>query len=346
MPLLSAIREIRQKQFSPVYVLYGPEAFLAEEFLTLAKNQMIDPQFRDLNMSVYDCTETGLTDILQDAETLPFLGEHRLVIARQAYFLTGSKPQTKVESDPDALLGYLQNPPPYTTLILHTESEKLDERKKLVKTLQQKAKVIPFPLLKDADLYGWVERQADKYQAKIGRQQAMKLVERVGQELRLLDKEVEKLALYVGVGGSITDEIIEMLGARTLEQDVFGLIEQVASGKLDRALRMMYDCMKTGEEPIKLIALLARQFRMLLHVKQLAPRGYSQQQMAGMIKMHPYAVKKAIEQARHFSEDSLKKLLHILAEEDFRMKSGQVDKRLALELFVARAHAERQRTTG
>ncbi|TGV00104.1 DNA polymerase III subunit delta, partial [Mesorhizobium sp. M00.F.Ca.ET.186.01.1.1] len=99
-------------------------------------------------------------------------------------------------------------------------------------------------------------------------------------------------------------------------------------------------------EPIKLIALLARQFRMLLHVKQLAPRGYSQQQMAGMIKMHPYAVKKAMEQARHFSEDSLKKLLHILAEEDFRMKSGQVDKRLALELFVARAHAERQRTTG
>ncbi|TGV05137.1 DNA polymerase III subunit delta, partial [Mesorhizobium sp. M00.F.Ca.ET.186.01.1.1] len=107
MPLLSAIREIRQKQFSPVYVLYGPEAFLAEEFLTLAKNQMIDPQFRDLNMSVYDCTETGLTDILQDAETLPFLGEHRLVIARQTYFLTGSKPQTKVESDPDALLGYI-----------------------------------------------------------------------------------------------------------------------------------------------------------------------------------------------------------------------------------------------
>lgn len=346
MPLLSAIREIRQKQFSPVYVLHGPESFLAEEFLSLARREMIDPEFSDLNVSVYDCTEVSLSDILQDAETLPFMGEHRLVIARQAYFLTGSKPPSKVESDPDALLGYLQNPPAYTTLILHTEAEKLDERKKLVKTLQQKSKVIPFFLLKDAELHAWIERQADKYRASIQRPQAMKLVERVGSELRLLDKEVEKLALFVGEGGTITDQVIEDLCARTLEQDVFALIEQVASGRLDKALRMLYDCMKTGEEPIKLLSLFARQFRMLLQVRQLAPRGYSQQQMAGMIKMHPYAVKKALEQARHFSEDSLKKLLLILAEEDFRMKSGQVDKRLALELFIARAHEERNKTAG
>ncbi|MFD2369748.1 DNA polymerase III subunit delta [Brevibacillus sp. GCM10020057] len=346
MPLVSAVREIRQKQYAPVYVLYGPESFLAEEFLTLAKREMIDPDFSDLNVSVYDCTETSLGDILQDAETLPFMGEHRLVIARQAYFLTGSKPQTKVESNPDALLDYMQNPPDYTTLILHTQAEKLDERKKLVKTLQQRAKVIPFMQLKDAELYGWVERQAGKYKATIRREQAMKLVERAGSELRLLDKELEKLALFVGDGGVITDEVIEQLGARTLEQDVFALIEQVATGRLDRALRMLYDSMKTGEEPIKLLALLARQFRMLLQVRQLAPRGYSQQQIAGMIKMHPYAVKKAMEQARYFSEESLKRLLLMLAEDDFRMKSGQVDKRLALELFIARAHEERKRMSG
>jgi len=346
MPLVTAIREIRQKQYAPVYVLYGPESFLAEEFLSVARKEMIDPEFSDLNVSVYDCAETSLGDILQDAETLPFMGEHRLVIARQAYFLTGSKPPSKVESDPDALLAYLQNPPPYTTLILHTDAEKLDERKKLVKTLKQKARVIPFVLLKDAELYGWVERRAGKYRVSIRREQVMKLVERAGSELRLLDKELEKLALFVGDGGVITDPVIEALAARTLEQDVFALIEQVASGRLDKALRMLYDSMKTGEEPIKLLSLLARQFRMLLQVRQLAPRGYSQQQMAGMIKMHPYAVKKAMEQARSFSEESLKRLLLILAEDDFRMKSGQVDKRLALELFIARAYEERKRTTG
>lgn len=344
MPLRTAIQEIRNKQFAPIYLLYGPESFLAEEFVALVRREMMDPAFSDLNTSVYDCTQTALADILQDAETLPFMGERRLVIARDAYFLTGSKPATKVESNPDALLHYAENPPAYTTLILLTEHEKLDERKKLVKTLQQKAKVLAFPLLKDAELYGWIERRAAVYKAAIQRPQAVKLVERVGGELRLLDKELEKLSLYVGEGGTIRDEVIEKLATRTLEQDVFSLVEQVALGRMDKALRMMYDCLKTGEEPLKLLALLARQFRMLLHVRQWAPRGYSQQQLAGMLKVHPYAVKKALEQARHFSEDSLKKLLSILAEEDYRIKSGQVDKQLALELFITRAHEERMKT--
>ncbi|USG63905.1 DNA polymerase III subunit delta [Brevibacillus ruminantium] len=347
MPLLSAIREIRQKQFAPVYVLYGPESFLSGEFMALAKKEMIDPAYADLNLSVYDCTETPLAEILQDTETLPFLGEHRLVIARQAYFLTGSKPQTKVESgDPNILITYLEEPPSFTTLILHTDADKLDERKKLVKSLQQKARVIQFQPLKDAELYAWIERQAERYQASIQRPQAAKLVERVGGELRLLDKELEKLALFVaGQGGVITDEVIEKLASRTLEQDVFALIENITSGRLDRALRMLYDCLQTGEEPIRLLALMARQFRMLLHVKQWAPRGYSQQQLAGMLKVHPYAVKKAGDQARHFSVEGLKKLLAILAEEDFRMKSGQVDKRLALELFMSRVFEERMKTS-
>ena len=341
MTLGTAIREVRSKQFAPIYLLYGPESFLAEEFVSLVRREMIDPSFRDLNASEYDCTQTALAEILEDAETLPFLGERRLVVARDAYFLTGSKPAAKVEHDPEALLHYAENPPAYTTLILMTGQEKLDERKKLVKTLQQKAKVLAFPQLKEADLHSWIERRAEVYKAKIGRAQAVKLAERVGGELRLLDKELEKLALFVGEGGIIGDDAIEKLAVRTLEQDVFALVEQVALGSMDRALRMMYDCLKTGEEPLKLLALLARQFRMLLHVRQWAPRGYSQQQLASMLKVHPYAVKKAMEQARHFSEESLKKLLAMLAEEDFRIKSGQMDKQLALELFITRAHQAR-----
>ncbi|MFY0545132.1 DNA polymerase III subunit delta [Brevibacillus sp. H7] len=345
MSLLEAIREIKQKQFAPVYVLYGTETFLATEFIALARREMIDPNYADLNVGVYDCTETPLGDILQDAETLPFLADHRLVVANQAYFLTGAKPATKVEADPDALIAYLENPPSYTTLLFHIEADKLDERKKLVKFLQQKARVLAFQPLRDADLYAWIERRAEKYGGHIGRAQAMRLTERVGSELRLLDKELEKMVLYAGGNGAaITDEVIDLLASRTLEQDVFALIEQVVAGRLEESFRTLYDCLKTGEEPIKLLSLLARQFRLLLQVKIWAPRGYTQQQLGGMLKVHPYAVKKAMEQARHFTEDSLKRLLAILAEEDYRMKSGQVDKRLAVELFMTRVQEELQRS--
>lgn len=337
MPLTAAIRDIKQKRFAPVYVLYGAESFLAEEFIALARREMIDPAYADLNFNQFDCTETALDVILEDAETLPFLAEHRLVIARQAYFLTGAKVSAKVESNPDLLLAYLQNPPEYTTLLLYTDAEKLDERKKLVKALHDKAVVLPFTPLRDADLYGWIERRAKRYETLIEREQAMKLVDRAGSDLRLLDKELEKMALYLGgKGARITDDVIGLLATRTLEHDVFALVEDVVNGRLEDAFSTLHNAFKMGEEPIRLLALLARQFRILLQVKMWAPRGYTQQQLAGMLKVHPYAVKKATEQARHFDEADLRMLLGELAEEDFRMKSGQVDKRMALELFFTR----------
>jgi len=345
MLLNEVVRQIKNKEYAPLYVLYGLENFLKEEFVSYVRQEMIDPAYADLNVGMYDCTQTPLEMILQDADTLPFFADHRLVIGDQAFFLTGAKPPTKVDVDPDALIRYVEQPPAYTSVILKVDAEKLDERKKLVKTLQQKAIVLDFKPLRDQDLYAWIERRAKKWGVAIEREDAAWLVDRTGNELRLLNKEIEKMALYVGSrGGSITRDVIELLASRTLEQDVFALIEDVVSGRLTQAFRTLYDCLKMGEEPIKLLSLLARQFRLLLQVKIWAPKGYTQQQLAGMLKVHPYAVKKALEQARFFSEGSLRGLLAILAEEDFRMKSGQVDKQLALELFMTRVAAELKST--
>lgn len=343
MPLRTAIREIKEQRYAPVYLLFGTESFLMEEFIHFARSEMIAPDYADLNVSYYDCTETPLSSILQDAETLPFLADQRMVIANNAFFLTGAKPPTKVEAEPDALLPYLGEPPAYTSLFITVAQDKLDERKKLVKTLQQKAVVIPFQPLRDTELYAWIERRAQKYKRVIKREEAMILVEYIGNDLRLLDKEIEKMSLYVEhENGLITEEVIRLLASRTLEHDVFGLIEAVVTGKLAEAFRSLYDMSKMGEEPIKLLSLFARQIRLLLQVKMWGPKGYSQQQLAQMLKVHPFAVKKAMEQARHFTEAGLRRLLHILAEEDFRMKSGQVDKQLAIELFITKVAAEKK----
>lgn len=345
MELRTAIKAIRDKQYAPVYVLYGEETFLMEEFLSFARKEMVDPAYADFNTGEYDCTEQWLADILQDAETFPFMAEHRMVVAHQAYFLTGTKPagQAKVDADPSPLIAYLENPPTFSSIFFTVHADKLDERKKVVKQLQQKAVVLSFQPLKDQELHAWVERRAKKYGVAITPDDAASLVARCGSELRLLDKEMEKLALYVGAGGRITADVIERLASRTLEHDVFALVEAVVSGNLSEAFRIFYDHLKTGEEPIKLLALLSRQMRLLLSVKVLGPRGYSQQQLAGMLKVHPFAVKKAMEQARHFDERGLRSLLALLAEEDYRMKTGQVDKQLAIELFITRVAACKQK---
>lgn len=331
---VKAAREIKNGNLHPVYVFYGQETYLTEECMRLIENRIIDEASRDFNYSVYDLSEVPIEQVLQDAETLPFMGEKRLIIAKEAAFLTGSRGSLKVEHHLDALLAYLDQPAEHSILVLQTSQEKLDERKKLVKKLKKRGFVYAFPALKDQDLLRWIQHRADRMGVKIDAEAAELLVAMIGNSLRFLHNELEKMAFYVGEGGTIDLETVNKLSSRSLEQDIFALVDKAANVKLEEAFQILHDLLQAKEEPIKILQLFARQFRHMLQVKVLSSKGYSQKQMASALKLHPFVVKIAGRQAQRFTEKQLKKILHELAEEDYRMKSGQVDKVLALELFL------------
>jgi DNA polymerase III subunit delta len=331
-----AAQKIREKKFSPVYVLYGAETFLLSEFLKFAEKEMLDPEYKDMNFAKFDCKETPLENALLEGETSPFFGEHRMVIIEDAYFLTGAKAPSKApDHDVDALLRYLDNPPNYSSIFIIVDADKLDGRKKVTSELKKKATILYFAPLKDAELYAWVEKRAKHYGVILQRPQTMHLVGVLGPDLRLLDKEVDKISLYAGPGAVITDDMIKLLASPPLDEDVFSIFDNIASRKVDKVFSTLHDLFVSGEEPIKLIGLLARQFRMMLLAKTIQ-KDHSQQEIATMLKLHPYAAKKTLEQARRFSEESLREFLSILAEEDFRMKTGKTDKRLAIEVFISK----------
>ncbi|ERI07971.1 DNA polymerase III subunit delta [Aneurinibacillus aneurinilyticus] len=344
MEIRQIVRDIKQGNIAPVYVFYGTEQYIVDETVRLIEACVLDEASRDFNYSAYDLRETPVQTVLQDAETFPFMGEKRVIRASYALFLTGSKlPSGAPEHDMDALGAYIENPPDYSVLILEVAQDKLDERKKVVKALKKNSIMVECAPLKEAALADWVVRQAKRYHVGMDAAAADLLIAMSGTHLRQLDKEIEKLAAYVGEDGEITEPIVEKLATRELEHDIFRLIDKIARLQIEEAMRMYYDLqqLNTGSsetkgegEPLKILTLLARQFRILLQIKTLQPRGYSQQQMASLLGIHPYVAKLASEQAHAFNERTLKRIIHKLAEEDIRIKTGQIDKVLALELFI------------
>jgi DNA polymerase-3 subunit delta len=165
---------------------------------------------------------------------------------------------------------------------------------------------------------------------------ADELVKRVGTDMQTLAAETDKLCLHAGTDGVVTAAAVGELVPAAAEQNVFRLTEELAALRTEHVMGLYHDLLKQREEPIKLTALLVRQFRHMLHVKELGEQGYSPQQMAGQLGLHPYAVKITAEQARKFSAERLAKLLAELAELDYAMKTRQVDKALGLELFLLR----------
>jgi DNA polymerase-3 subunit delta len=335
MDVKDALKEIRENKFRPVYVLYGKDRFRLQQFIETAADKLFTKDERDLGIVKFDTAETLLDETVLEAESLPFFVERKLIVVRDAVvFAAGGKEGGKLDHQPEKLLRYIDNPLESSVMMFVVHAEKLDERRKLVKTLKERGSLIPFPELDSAQLKQWMIKRAAGQQRKLSEGAAELLLARVGNGMQQLSQEVDKLCLHVGEGGSIDAEQAALLTASTVEEDVFALVDAIAELRLDRALRLYRELLVRREEPIKIAALIARQLRIMLQIKELEQHQYSPQQMAGQLGLHPYAVKLAAEKSRKFSAARLGGLLDSIAELDYRMKTGVIDKTLGLELYL------------
>jgi DNA polymerase-3 subunit delta len=334
-----ALKDIQAGKPEPVYLCFGPEKYRRQTFIQALSDAMIEPDQKEFAISKFDLSETNLATVLEDAETLPFMVPRKLVIASNALFFTGAKESTKVEHNIDKLLDYLKSPVDYTVIVFTVDADKLDERKKVVKALKDRDIVLPFLSLNPEELQEWVHRQAQKAGFSFDEDALNQIILYTGGNLQALSAEIEKISLYVGQDGTASAEVVDQLVARSTEQNVFILIEDIVQLRLDRAFVILEELLKQKEEPIKILMLIARQFRIILQVKELSKQGYSHPQMASQIGLHPFAVKVAEGQAKRYETAKLGMILAQLADLDFQMKTGRIDKVLGLELFLLKLSA-------
>ncbi|NRF91894.1 DNA polymerase III subunit delta [Paenibacillus frigoriresistens] len=334
-----ALKDIQAGRPAPVYLCYGPEKYKMREFIQVLTDLLIEPEHKEFAVSKFDLSEISLSAVLEDAETLPFMVPKKLVIAKNALFFTGAKESSKIEHHLDRLTDYLKSPAEHTVVVFTVDADKLDERKKIVKALKDLEAAVPFLSLSPEELQQWVAKQAQQLGFTFTGEAADQLILYTGGNLQSLSAEIEKISLYVGVGSEASVDVIDQLVARSTEQNVFILIEDIVNVRLERAFVILEELLKQREEPIKIAALIARQFRIMLQVKELSKQGYSQQQMALQIGLHPFAVKVAEGQARKYDIEKLSRIMSQLADLDFQMKTGKIDKVLGLELFLLRLAA-------
>lgn len=336
-------KKIQQGEIVPVYVFYGEEKLQIEDVLNEIRRQALSEDTLDFNYERFDLREQPIQAAVEAAETYPFLGEKRMVVAAPADFLTAAKSKSAVEHDLTSLEQFIQNPVPYAVFVLLSDGAKLDERKKIVKLLKKHAVVVSSSPLKEEQLIPWIREQAGAQGVEIEEEAIGLLLQFVGTNMRMLDGEIRKMAQFVGQNRQINVQVVLEMVSKTVEHNVFKLVDQAAQLKMDQAFETLYELLKRNEEPIKILFLLARQFRLIYRAKLLSKQGYSRKQLSQILKVHPYVCQLAVQQGRNFSEDQLARFLNLLAELDYEIKTGQMEKKLALEMFLLRLG--RQKTT-
>lgn len=334
MTYFDVMKAIKKKQFSQLYLFHGTESYLIQDLKQQLITYGLSEEDRDTNISNYDLDETPIQEVIADAETYPFFGERKIIIVNNTSFLKAKPDRTSVEHNLDILQSYLIQPVDYSIVIFIAPYEKLDERKKLTKLMKKQCSSVACEAIKEWDLGSWIKNIASELKVNVDPKVNEMLTEEIGTNLLILQKEIEKMAFYVGEGGTITTAIAEQLLSHNSNTSGLKLVDAVIARDLSKAIKIYKDLEKIGEDQIALVALLASQFRTIFHVKLLKQKGYSQQQMGQQLKVHPYVVKMSMTREKNFSVEELKEIVHICTETDTTIKQGRMDKSLAFELFL------------
>lgn len=325
-------KKIAAGDIDPVYLLTGTEHHIFDTTIERLKRAL--PGIDDASIIRFDLEETPVETVIEEADTLPFLQEHKLIIASNASFLSGQdRKRQDIEHNLSVLEEWLANPSPTATVVFIAPFEKLDGRKRITKKMKDLATVIEAERLEGKDLTTWIQHEAKVNGVQISSATAQLLVDRAGDQLLSLSAEIVKMATFLGGTGEIDLDVIELLVPRTPEMDVFRLTDAYVAGNVPATVSIYRDLLRNGEEPIMLTSLVAGQVRLMLHVQSLRRKGYHQQQIAKTLQVHPYRVKLMMENRNLPQAERLLTVLGRLADIDYKLKSTSGTRERLLELF-------------
>ncbi|MEK4426330.1 DNA polymerase III subunit delta [Solibacillus sp. FSL K6-1523] len=319
--------------FAPVYLLVGEESYFVDETIKRLKAALSKEE--ETEVMTFDLNEQPIDFVIDEADTIPFFTERKLIIAKNASFLKATeKGKEKIDHDVKRLENWLANPTDTAVTIFIAPYEKLDERKKVTKLMKEKSVVLLAETPQNNDLNAWIRSEVAKHGKAITEAAIQKLIEMVGPNMLQHQMEIEKMALYLGGEPEISVELVEDLVAKTLEQDAFKMLNAYLNNKQEEALIIYHDLLRQKEEPIKLVGLLANNIRTMIHVYYLQKKGYHQQQIAKQLKVHPYRVQMVSNQRNRPTDQRLLQALYTLANVDLQLKTTGGNRERHLELFL------------
>ena len=307
-------------------VLYGFEPFLADQKLKEIIGNYRRTQKSGLSLHIFDVDNFDLDDFKQVLETVSMFEEKKLIVLKN-FFLEDADSAGKIlelakkadaEESKDIVIVFFEAGAP----VKNKEFDKLLKKPNLFQE---------FKKLEGARLNAWIQKEFEKLEAKIESRAISILTQSVGSDLYRLKNEIDKLAAYKKL---ITEKDVVEMVTPDFHSDIFAVIDAIAKKDKKLALKILNEHIENGESEIYLLTMIIYQFRNLLRVKSLIEGGVSPDNIAKKIGLHPFVVKKSIIASRLFSFEELKNIYQKLFDIDLKIKIGEMEPQMALNLFV------------
>lgn len=329
----AAVRELKQQGPAKAYLLWGPEDYLREQYLTELKKICLPEGEDSFSYHRMDGPELNLEQLRQAMDALPFMTERSFIELRDM--------DVNKVKDADTLEKLLKDVPDYCVLVFVLGADyEMDGRLKSVKALRQNVKELKFTSQSQGQLTDWLVRRFAAAGKGIELDAAQRLIFISGELMSGLIPEIEKVAAYAK-GERVTVADVEAVANHIPEAVIFDMTEYIAQKKYNTALSVLAELLADkNNEPIAMLAMLGMQMRRLYAARLSIEQGLGVKYVMDACAINSdYVAKKLINAVRGFTLPQLIKAVELCAETDYKMKSSSQDERELLKEAVLRIAA-------
>lgn len=315
---------IKTGQYKTVYLLYGSETYLRRLYTSKLKAGALGGG-DEMNLSVFSGKDTDWNEVRNLAETMPFFAEHRVIVMEN----TGAFKNACDFAEEIANL-------PESAVLIFNEDE-VDKRSRMFKAVKEHGYVCEMNGLGESDLSIWVVQLLKKDGKKISKDDLRLFLERVGTDMENVETEIEKLVCYVADREVVTKEDILAVTVEQISGKIFAMTDALGAKNKKLALELYHDLLSVREKPMTVLYLMVRQCNMILQAAEMSRQGLDRSTIASKAGMPPFAVGKCLSQAKNFTKEQLLHLVTYGTELEEQIKTGRIDERIAVELFLLTA---------
>jgi len=310
-----------------IIFLYGEDNYSSHEKLHTLKKKFIEKN-GDLNLSVFEGAKmTSLNEFKTAVETLPFLGNKKMIIVIN--LLSQNKKLL------DTMAEYLEKIPDNVFAVFYEDGSSFDRRKKLFKRLSKEKHSQEFKTLQGYLLNKWITKKVKEKNGKITSQAVNELASSVNGNLWQLENDISKMTLYKkGTDKAITATDVKKFVKSAIQSNIFKMIDYIGQKNTKEACQELAFLKESGENEIYILTMMVYQFRNLIQARDVLNQGGNSYDLRSRAKIHPFVAKKSMKQAQNFTLKELKKIYNHLLKIDLGIKTGKLDPNIALDQFI------------
>ena len=314
MTLDELIRSARAGKLLPVCVLSGTERVLIERAVDALRSAALADGIPGFNEDVFQGQGLSAQSLLSAARTMPMMAKMRFVLVRNLDAMPAA--------EQEAFAPYFAKPSPDACVVL--VGEKVDGRGKLAKAAKEKGAFFEAEPPKPYQVPEIAMREAEARGHALGQDAAAALSDALGADLSALDDALERLSLYVGAGKPIEVEHVEQCVARVRTESIWSLVDAVGARDARTALTAASSLLGDREPPLKILAMVARQLRMVAKMREALASGLGAQEAAVKAGAAPFKARELGAAAKKFDDRQLARAFRLIADADLALKGSNV----------------------